>query len=528
MARRTLRLAFLAALTLVACKYKNAPESAAFGGAMMPEMGAVAVASDAEAIPPAGNTETYDAIVENDFVAVADDPLSTFAIDVDTASYSNVRRFLRDGSLPPAAAVRIEELVNYFDYEYEAPDGPHPFAVASEVAAAPWQPGHLLVRIGLEGKHIATGKAPPRNLVFLLDVSGSMAEPDKLPLLQGAMRLLARQLRDEDRIAIVVYAGAAGVVLEPTNDRRQIEAALGRLEAGGSTNGGEGIQLAYALAAKSFRKDAVNRVILATDGDFNVGMSSNGELVDLIEKERESGVYLTVLGFGSGNLGDSTMEALADHGNGNYAYIDGPREAEKVLLREVDATLVTIAKDVKLQVEFNPAEVASYRLIGYENRKLAHQDFNDDKKDAGEIGAGHEVTALYEVVPVGIGSTGGNVDRLKYQTSRVTSVAALGGELLNVKVRYKQPDGDESTLLEVPVRATDRQASTDFRFAAAVAEFGMLLRDSKYKGKASWSQTIELANGAVGNDPHGDRRELVGMVRAAAKLAGGDAIKRAR
>ncbi|HWB80016.1 MAG TPA: VWA domain-containing protein [Nannocystaceae bacterium] len=532
MTRHSICIALLALVALGGCRKKGDYYSPAAGGyageAMAYDPGGVVIASEAPEAPEQPSAEEYDAIVENDFIAVADDPLSTFAIDVDTASYSNVRRFLKDGALPPASAVRIEELVNYFDYSYEAPSGPHPFAVASEVAPAPWAPSHLLVRIGLEGKHIAQGKAPAKNLVFLLDVSGSMNAPDKLPLLQHAMRLLASQLRDTDRIAIVVYAGAAGVVLEPTSDRRAIEDAIGRLEAGGSTNGGQGIELAYALAAKNFQKDAVNRVVLATDGDFNVGVSSNGELMKLIEKQREGGVFLTVLGFGTGNLGDSTMETLADHGNGNYAYIDGPEEAEKVLLREVDSTLVTIAKDVKLQVEFNPAEVASYRLIGYENRKLAHQDFNDDKKDAGEIGAGHEVTALYEVVPAGIGSKDGKVDDLKYQNDRTTKVASIGGELLNVKLRYKQPDGDESTMFEVPVRAADANASTDFRFAAAVAEFGMLLRDSKHKGNASWAQTIELARESVGNDPHGERRELVGLVQAAAKLSGGDPIKRAR
>ncbi len=530
---RTRLLPFIALVALPACKsYKDA--AAPYGGAGMAMSqdaawgSPIAMDEAGEEEPDASNTEEYDTIVENEFVAVADDPLSTFSIDVDTASYSNIRRFLRDGALPPSPAVRIEEMVNYFDYTYEGPSGPHPFAVATEVAPAPWQPDHLLVHIGLQGKQLAQGNAPAKNLVFLLDVSGSMAEPDKLPLLQHAMRLLASQLRDEDRVSIVVYAGAAGVVLEPTNDRRAIEDALGRLEAGGSTNGGQGITLAYALAAKNFRPGAVNRVILATDGDFNVGPSSNGELVELIEKQREGGVFLTVLGFGTGNLGDAGMEALADHGNGNYAYIDGPREAEKVLLREVDSTLVTVAKDVKLQVEFNPAEVASYRLIGYENRKLAHQDFNDDKKDAGEIGAGHEVTALYEVVLAGTGSSQGKVDPLKYQGGRTNTAASAGGELLNVKLRYKQPDGDESAMFEVPVRDLDRAPSTDFRFAAAVAEFGMLLRDSKFKGKASWAQTIELAKGATGEDRHGDRRELVEMVRAAAKLSGGDALKRAR
>jgi Ca-activated chloride channel family protein len=487
----------------------------------------VAVSPDGAAPPGVPNdhipfdTEAYEPIAENDFVAVADDPLSTFSSDVDTASYSNVRRFLRDGQLPPAPAVRIEELVNYFDYEYEAPSGEHPLAVHTEVGACPWAPAHLLVHVGVQGKTLASTRVPPRNLVFLVDVSGSMEDPDKLPLLKHALELLAGQLRDEDRISIVVYAGAAGLVLPPTNDRGKIRRALRRLTAGGSTNGGDGIQLAYEVAARNFRKEGINRIILATDGDFNVGTSSVGELVELIEDKRETGVFLTVLGFGTGNLDDATMEALADHGNGNYAYIDGRREAEKVLLREVDATLVTIAKDVKLQVELNPAEVASYRLIGYENRALADHEFKDDRKDAGDVGAGHEVTALYEVVPVGAESVEAKVDALKYQGERAKT-RAHRGEMMTVKVRYKLPDAARSIAFDAPVRAGGRSGtSDDFRFAAAVAELGMLLRDSKHKGRASWSHARELARESIGDDRHGDRRELVEMIRAAQRLAEG-------
>ncbi len=478
---------------------------------------------------PAMNTEEYLPIVENEFVAVADDPLSTFSIDVDTASYSNVRRFVTDGEVPPSSAVRLEELVNYFDYQYDEPEGEHPFSVDAELAACPWNDEHVLVHVGLQGKSLKAERVPARNLVFLLDVSGSMEEPDKLPLVKDALSMLAEQLRPEDRVSIVVYAGASGLVLEPTNDRRRVERALRRLGAGGSTNGGEGIQLAYDVARKSFVKGGINRVILASDGDFNVGVTDLGELVELIEKQRESGVFLSVLGFGRGNLGDATMEQLADRGNGNYSYIDGPREADKVLRREVDSTLVTIAKDVKIQVEFNPAEVESYRLIGYENRRLAHRDFEDDSKDAGEIGAGHEVTALYEVVPAG-GAKGEGI-ALRYQGKRELAKAAGSGELMNVKIRYKRPEGGASKLLAAPVgrREFTAQPSADFRFAAAVVEFGLLLRDSKFSGDATWASALALAEGATGKDEYGDRKEFLQLARKAARLKGGDeTLTRAR
>ncbi|MCA9651440.1 MAG: VWA domain-containing protein [Myxococcales bacterium] len=471
---------------------------------------------------PIDDNDSYSHVDENDFVAVVDDALSTFSIDVDTASYSNTRRFLNEGRLPPADAVRIEELVNYFEYDYPQPTGDDPFSVVTEVAPCPWNADHRLVHIGLQGKAMAAKEVPARNLVFLLDVSGSMSDADKLPLLKRGMQMLAEQLRPQDRVSIVVYAGASGVVLEPTSDRDAIKQALDRLEAGGSTNGGAGIELAYRLASESFVEGGINRVILATDGDFNVGMTSEGELTRLIEEKRKSGVFLSVLGFGRGNLGDSTMEQLADKGNGNYAYIDSGAEAHKVLVEQAGATLVTIAKDVKIQVEFNPAEVAAYRLVGYENRKLAHRDFNDDTKDAREIGAGHTVTALYEVVPVGHGTAPG-VDPLKYQAQPELSAAAGSGELMTVKLRYKRPQGTRSKLLSTPIRDQDgslSEASEDFRFSAGVAELGLLLRGSKWRADATFGQAHELAASALGRDAHGRRAELLGLIQQAAALSG--------
>lgn len=476
--------------------------------------------------PPADPTpsgEGYDHIAENDFIAVADDPRSTFSIDVDTASYSNMRRFINDGALPPADAVRIEELVNYFSYNYEAPIGADPFSMNSEVSACPWNDDNLLVSVGLQGKVIDQSEVPARNLVFLLDVSGSMNNADKLPLLKRGLGLLVDNLRANDKVSIVVYAGASGVVLEPTSSKAKILDSLERLSAGGSTNGGEGIELAYRLAKKNFVEGGINRVILATDGDFNVGATSRGELMRLIEQKRKSGVFLSVLGFGTGNVKDATMEQLADKGNGNYAYIDSIMEAKKVLVTEAGATLVTIAKDVKIQVEFNPKEVQTYRLVGYENRKLAHSDFNDDKKDAGEIGAGHSVTALYEVVPAG-GRSGkaALVDKLKYQDDTKPSVAATSGELMTVKIRYKKPTGSKSKLLSFPITGEDkslRNTTKDYRFAASVAEFGMLLRGSKHKGDASYKEVLTLARGALGKDPHGHRQEFVKLVKQASAIA---------
>ena len=470
---------------------------------------------------PSMNTEAYSRIRDNAFLAVASNPLSTFSIDVDTASYANVRRFLNAGQLPPADAVRIEELINYFRFDYPSPEGTAPFSVAASVAACPWKPAHKLVHIGLQARRVDEQAVPPRNLVFLLDVSGSMNEPAKLPLLKDSMRLLVDQLNERDRVAIVVYAGAAGLVLAPTpGDRKgEIRAALDALQAGGSTAGGAGIQLAYKVAEDTFVDGGVNRVILATDGDFNVGVTSAGGLERLIEEKRRSGVFLSVLGFGAGNLEDSTMEMLADKGNGNYAYIDTLAEGRKVLVTEAGSTLVTVAKDVKIQVEFNPRTVAAFRLIGYENRVLAHEDFNDDVKDAGDIGAGHSVTALYEIVPAGVALDTGSVDALKYQQPRTPAAFAGSGELATVKLRYKAPDGETSALLSAAVRDEGGEASANLRFAAAVAEFGMLLRDSEHKGTASFAHALELGRGAAGKDAEGFRAEFVGLVELAQRLA---------
>lgn len=475
---------------------------------------------------PGHNTEAYDNIVDNPFLEVVQNPLSTFSIDVDTASYSNIRRFLNLQTLPPKDAVRIEEMVNYFDYAYAPPPGADPFAAHIEVAGCPWAPDHRLVRVGIKGKVLAAAERPATNLVFLLDVSGSMEPENKLPLLKQAMKLLVNQLGEKDKVAIVVYAGASGLVLPATNgdNHAAILDAIDRLGAGGSTNGGEGIQLAYRTAIDNFVKGGVNRVILATDGDFNVGVTSQGELVRAIEAKAKSGVFLTVLGFGMGNVKDATLERLADKGNGNYAYIDTLNEAKKVLVDQIQGTLVTIAKDVKIQVEFNPAQVKAYRLIGYENRLLAKEDFNDDTKDAGEIGAGHTVTALYELVPAGGMIATPSVDALKYQQTPALGDRPASGELLTLKMRYKQPDGDTSQLLEFPVHdggQTYAAATTDYKFAAAVAGFGMLLRDSRYKGNLSLDAVLELAQEGKGADRSGFRQEFMDLVKKAKAIGVG-------
>jgi Ca-activated chloride channel family protein len=467
------------------------------------------------------NTEAYATIDENGFHRVADDPLSTFSIDVDTASYANVRRFLNDGSLPPADAVRIEELINYFRFDYEPPSTEHPFSVTTEIGPAPWAPSHRLVLVGLKARPVAANRQTPKNLVFLLDVSGSMSSADKLPLVKTAMRMLTATLTPADRVAIVVYAGASGVALPSTSgaNKPRIEQAIAELRSGGSTNGAAGIRLAYEIAAQSYIRGGINRVILATDGDFNVGTTSEGELVRLIEEQRQRGVFLSVLGVGTGNLKDSTMEQLADRGNGNYAYLDSLHEARRVLIAEAGGTLETVAKDVKIQVEFNPARVGAYRLIGYENRILAHRDFNDDRKDAGEIGAGHTVTALYEIVPPGQDIDVPGVDPLKYQTTaRPAGGAATSNELLMVKLRYKQPTGDVSQLLSYPVRDRAGSLTPNLGFAAAVAEFGMLLRGSEYAGTASWTSATGLARRFRGSDPDGYRAEFARLVELAAAL----------
>ena len=467
--------------------------------------------------------EGYAHITENSFATALDQPLSTFSVDVDKAAYSNVRRFLNSGQLPPAGAVRVEEMINYFDYDYQQPSGNDPFNVITEVAGCPWNEKHQLVHIALKGKEIDQPEQPPSNLVFLIDVSGSMQDEDKLPLLKKSLLMLTESLRKDDNVSIVTYAGSAGLALPSTSgaDRSDIEEAIDNLEAGGSTAGGEGIQLAYKIARKHFKKNGNNRVIIATDGDFNVGLSSEDELVRLIEKERESGVFLSVLGFGIGNYQDSNMQQLADKGNGNHYYIDGLQEAKKVLVNELSGTLFTIAKDVKIQVEFNPAKVQAYRLIGYENRMLNKEDFNDDRKDAGEIGAGHTVTALYEVIPAGLKSDFvKTVDRLKYQ--KTGSVSGNNSEdLFTVKLRYKKPDEKESLKMTIAVPDNDedwKEASENFRLAAAVAEFGMMLRNSEYKSKSSYEQALSLAKGAKGADEDGYRAELIELVKAAQQL----------
>ncbi len=462
-----------------------------------------------------GNREHYDEIVENSFIAVAADPLSTFSIDVDRASYSNMRRFImQDGQLPPRDAVRIEELVNYFPYDYAEPESDDPLAIHTEVAPAPWKPQHQLVRIGLQARRVKVENLAASNFVFLLDVSGSMMPANKLPLVKSAMRLLVNQLRAKDRVAMVVYAGSAGLVLPstPGDQKAKILDAIERLEAGGSTAGGEGIRRAYDEAVANFIRGGNNRVILATDGDFNVGPSSDAEMVQLIEEKRRTGVFLTVLGVGDGNLQAAKMEKLADKGNGNYAYLDTIAEAQKVLVHELGGTLYTVAKDVKIQVEWNPARVRAYRLIGYENRMLRNEDFADDKKDAGEVGSGHSVTALYEVVPVGVNTdvTIRMPDSLRYQHRNAQSTSAAGPELLFVKVRYKQPDGDQSRLISQPVLAQAGQApSVDFQFQAAVAEFGLLLRNSDFRGRADLGHVIAAAREARGSDADGYRAEFV-------------------
>ena len=467
------------------------------------------------------NTESYAHIDENDFKLVSASPLSTFSIDVDRASYANIRRFIQDGERPPIDAVRIEEMINYFPYDWDDMAGEHPFAVTTEVTQAPWKREHRLVRIGLHAQSIDTDDLPPSNLVFLLDVSGSMDYPDKLPLLKKAFTLLVDQLRPQDRVAIVVYAGAAGLVLPSTPGNRQDEilAALEQLQAGGSTAGGAGLQLAYETAREHYIDGGNNRIILATDGDFNVGPSSDAEMVRLIEKKRESGTFLTVLGFGTGNLKDSKMEQIADHGNGNFHYVDGLLEARKVLVEEMGGTLVTLAKDVKLQIEFNPARVAGYRLIGYGNRLLDDEDFNDDTKDAGELGAGHTVTALYEVVPVGVAVPREDVDDLRYQPQADDPpLSEFDDEMLYVKVRYKDPDGEKSKLLEQAVADRSGMPSTDFRFATAVAGFGMLLRDSPHAGTFSLDDVVSLAEEGKGYDPRGYRGEFIRLVEATRDL----------
>jgi Ca-activated chloride channel family protein len=516
--------------------YVAAPPSAAKAPANDVTLGYLKTQPTAKYTPPSvpsANTDTtrspydgegYAHIEENRFMAVTHDPLSTFSIDVDAASYSNVRRFIRDGVLPPPGAVRIEELINYFDYDYPQPEGADPFSVNTEMSACPWNPAHRLLLVGLQGKIIPAEHLPAANLVFLIDVSGSMDEPDKLPLVKTSLKMLTDQLREDDKVAIVVYAGNAGLVLPSTRgaDKQKIKEAIDNLDAGGSTAGGEGLVLAYKIAEENFVKGGNNRVVLSTDGDFNVGPSSDDALVALITKKRQSGIFLSVLGFGTGNYQDEKMQQLADKGNGDHYYIDNATEARKVLVREFGGTLFTIAKDVKIQIEFNPAAVAAYRLIGYEKRILAAEDFNDDQKDAGELGSGHRVTALYELIPAGMKDTmAPSVDPLKYQ-QKAEFMRAGTDEWLTIKLRYKQPDGDVSKLLSRSVGSSYvpvENASINLRFAAAVAEYGMLLRNSAFKEKSEWQQVTSLARNASGADPEGYRHEFVNLVETAQSLS---------
>ena len=477
---------------------------------------------------PQLNTEEYQKIDDSEFKDAIHNPLSTFSIDVDVASYGNVRRFITQGSLPPKDAVRIEEMVNYFKYDYPQPEGHEPFSVSTEISTCPWNAGHRLIHIGLQAKHIAAEDLPASNLVFLIDISGSMDEPNKLPLLKKAFGLLVNQLRAKDRVAIVVYASTTGVVLSstPGDEKERILDAIDNLHAGGSTAGGAGIQLAYKIARENYMREGNNRIILATDGDFNVGPSSDDELVKMIEERRDQGVFLTVLGFGMGNYKDSKMEKLADKGNGNYAYIDNILEANKVFVKELGGTLNTLAKDVKLQVEFNPGKEKGYRLIGYEDRALASEDFNNDRKDAGELGAGHSVTAMYEIIPAGSEENINGVDPLKYQKNadEVKPTVPFSNELMTVKFRYKEPKGDNSKLITHPVidnHVDVKETSDNFRFAAAVAEFGMLLRDSRFKSNSSYKDALALARSAKGKDHDGYRAEFIRLVETAELLSKG-------
>jgi len=472
--------------------------------------------------PQQRNAETYKEIKENSFVAVAQQPVTTFSADVDRAAYANVRRIIGYGQIPPKDAVRIEEMVNYFDYDYPAPEegSVSPLRVSPELAPAPWNPNHLLLRIGLQAKKIDLAQAPPSNIVFLIDVSGSMDEENKLPLLQSSFKLLLGQLRPDDKVAIVTYANGTKVALPSTSvkDKEKIIKVLDNLYASGGTSGGRGIQLAYEQAQKSFIKNGNNRIILATDGDFNIGINNTTDLEKFIEKQRESGIYMSVLGFGMGNYRDDMAETIADKGNGNYAYIDNITEAKKVLVNELSGTLFAVAKDVKLQLEFNPKYVKEYKLIGYENRMLANEDFTNDKKDAGEIGAGHTVTALYQLVP----SDGKVAQSLRYQSQELNE-KGKGNELGFLKIRYKDPKVKDAKSVEItePLvfnKKALKETSTDYRFAASVAEFGILLRDNSNKANATYDQVIELAEGAIGKDPEGYRKEFVRLVKSVKML----------
>ncbi|MFI5161160.1 MAG: von Willebrand factor type A domain-containing protein [Sphingobacteriales bacterium] len=471
--------------------------------------------------------ESYKTINENGFNLAKDNPLSTFSVDVDAASYSNVRRFINNGQLPPVDAVRVEEMINYFKYNLASPSNGEPVGITTEISSAPWNQRHLLVRVGLKARTIDMSRLPASNLVFLLDISGSMGEANKLPLVKASMKMLVDQLRSEDRVAIVVYSGQVALKLPstPGDEKQRIKDAIDELQAGGSTAGGAGIKMAYRIARENYVKGGNNRIIMATDGDFNVGDSSDGDMETLISRERYSNVPITIMGFGMGNLKDSKMEILADKGNGNYAYIDNLTEAHKTLVSEYGGTMYMVAKDVKLQVEFNPASVQAYRLVGYEDRLLDKEDFNNDQKDAGDMGSGHTVTAFYEIVPTGvIDDYSGSIDPLKYQkTNNAASIALYSDELMTVKFRYKQPNSHQSKLSQVVVKnrpASFNSTSSDFRFASAVAEFGMLLRNSQFKQNGSYEQAISIAKNAKGRDDDGYRAEFVRLAETASSLAG--------
>ncbi len=467
------------------------------------------------------NNESYNIIRENDFRDVSKNPLSTFSVDVDRASYSNIRRYINSGNLPPVDAVRIEEMINYFNYDYPNPANNLPFSIYTELASCPWNKDNLLLHIGLQGKKIKMDHLPPSNIVFLIDVSGSMSDYNKLPLLKSSLKLLLENLKTQDRVAMVVYAGSSGLVLPSTScsEKQVIIDALENLEAGGSTAGGAGLKLAYQVANENFIKNGNNRIILATDGDFNVGQTSNSEMERFIEKEREKGISISVLGFGMGNYKDDKMEIIANKGNGNYAYIDNLLEAKKVLVNEFGGTLFTIAEDVKFQLEFNPKQVSEYRLIGYENRLLNEEDFENDKKDAGEIGAGHTVTALYEIIPAN--NKENAKKELKYQTFKLTDKALNNNELTIIKLRYKNPGERKSKLIEHIVKNTPLEyinTSDNFRFSASIVKFGMLLRNSKYLGNTTWDSAYVLAKNSKGEDLEGYRGEMLRLLKSAELL----------
>jgi Ca-activated chloride channel family protein len=472
------------------------------------------------------DVEEYSTYKENRFFTANDQPLSTFSLDVDAASYSNMRRMVNQGQIPPKDAIRIEELINYFSYKYDAPTGDNPVNIVTESATCPWNEKHKLVRIGVKAKEIPSENLPASNFVFLLDVSGSMQSPNKLELVKSSLKLLSNNLRSKDRVAIVVYAGAAGVVLESTagNDRPKIIEAIEKLTAGGSTAGGAGIELAYKIAEKNFISNGNNRIVLCTDGDFNVGVSNPAELENLIESKRKTGVFLTVLGYGMGNYKDNKLQTLSEKGNGNHAYIDNLQEANKVLVNEFGSTMYTVAKDVKLQIEFNPAYVNAYRLIGYESRLLNKEDFNDDTKDAGELGSGHTVTALYEIIPVGVKNTFGGVDDLKYQKQKSSTDSPKlnnnSGEILTVKLRYKLPSENISKKMEVPVyvEKSNVTASSDFQFVMAIAMFGQILKNSDFKGNATYQTVLDYAKNGIGTDIHGYRKEFIRLVESVDQL----------